>query len=374
MLSKSQPKALDTELQGIISGLVAKDRSVKNCVVAVEKGDGSFAWSGAAGNAHADVAMSKETPIYIASITKLFTASVAMMLFEQGLIALDDQIAKYLPPAVVGRIHLYAGTDYSNEITIRQLLAHRSGIPDYYTEKAADGKNLFDLFVENPQRRWSVMEAIDRAKHKLRPNFAPGRGTSYSDTNFQLLGMLVERVTGKPLHVVFEEMIFRPLGLDQTLLVGFSRAQATSAAAADVFFGETNVTAMRSNGAYWADGGLVSTAEEMIRFLKALKEGRLVRQDTLAMMHDWRRWKFPVQLGLGTICLALPLPLAKLTGMPRLWGHSGSTGAFLYYAGEPDLFVAGSVGQIESRWKPLLLVRRIIMAMAGWGPLARRQA
>ncbi len=363
MSSKLRPKALDTELQGIISGLVAKDRSVKSCVVAVEKSDGSFAWSGAAGNARAGVAMSKDTAIYIASVTKLYTASVVMMLFERGSIALDDPMAKYLPPSVVDGIHVDAGTDYSNEITIRQLLAHRSGIPDYYTEKADDGKSLFDVFLENPQRRWTVMETVDRAKHQLKPNFAPGAGTSYSDTNFQLLGLLIERVIGKPLHVAFEDLIFRPLRLDHTFLVGFSRAQLPSPAPADVFFGDRNVTAMRSNGAYWADGGMISTAEEMIRFLKALKQGRLVRQDTLATMHDWQRWKFPVQLGLGTIHVTLPLPLAKLAGMPRMWGHSGSTGAFLYYAAEADLFIAGSVGQAESRWKPLLLVRRIIKAM-----------
>jgi D-alanyl-D-alanine carboxypeptidase len=354
--------ALDTELQDIITGLVAQDRSVKNCVVAVENGDGTCAWSGAAGNARADVAMSKDTPVYIASVTKLYTATIVMMLFERGLIALDDPMAKYLPPALIDGIHVYGGTDHSREITIRHLLGHRSGIADYYGEKASDGKSLFDVFLEDPERRWTVMETIDRAKHDLKPNFAPGSGTSYSDTNFQLLGMLIERLAGTPLHVVFEEMIFRPLGLDHTWLVGFWRAQPPSSAPAEIFLGDRNVTAVRSNGTYWADGGMVATAEEMVRFLKALKQGRLIRQDTLATMHDWHRWKFPVQLGLGTICVTLPRPLAKLAGMPRMWGHSGSTGAFLFHVGEADLFVAGTIGQVESRWKPLLLVRRIIKA------------
>ena len=364
MKSTSRPRTLDAELQNIISGLVAENPSVKNCVVAVAKGDGSFAWSGAAGNARADVPMNKDTPIYIASITKLYTATVVMMLFERGSIALDDPIAKYLPRAVIDGIHVYAGKDYSNEITIRQLLGHRSGIADYYTEKAGDEKSLFDVFLENPERRWTVLETIERAKHQLTPNFAPGTGTSYSDTNFALVGLLIERVSGKPLQAVFEELIFRPLGLDHTWLVGFPRAQSPSPAPAEVFFGNTNVTVIRSNGSYWADGGMVSTADEMVGLLRALKQGRLIRQDTLAMMHAWRRWKFPVRLGLGTIYLALPLPLAKLTGMPRMWGHSGSTGAFLYYVPDVDLFVAGTVGQIESQLKPFMLVWKVIRAAA----------
>ena len=333
-------------------------------MASVAKGDGSFAWSGAAGNARANVPMTKDTPIYIASVTKLYTATVIMMLFERGSIALDDRIAKYLPRAIVEGIHVYAGTDYSNQITIRELLGHRSGIADYYAEKAHDGKSLFDEFLEDPTRRWTVTETIERAKHDLRPNFAPGTGTSYSDTNFQLLGILIERVTGNPLQAVFEELIFRPLGLAHTWLVGFPRAQSPSPAPADVFLGNTNVTTVRSNGSYWADGGMVATADEMVGFLRALKDGRLIRKDTLAVMHDWRRWKFPVRLGLGTICVALPLPLAKLAGMPRMWGHAGSTGAFLYYVADADLFIAGTIGQIESRLKPLLLVRRIIKAAA----------
>src|SRR5579872_2998610 len=122
MTSKSRPRTLDAELQAIICGLVAADQSVKSCVASVVKGDGSFAWSGAAGNARANVPMTKDTPIYIASVTKLYTATIIMMLFERGSIALDDRIAKYLPRAIVEGIHVYAGTDYSNQITIRELL------------------------------------------------------------------------------------------------------------------------------------------------------------------------------------------------------------------------------------------------------------
>ena len=301
--SKSRSKDhLDAELQDILSELVTRDQSVKNCVVSVVKGDGSFAWSGAAGRIQGDVAMSKDTPIYIARITKLYKATVIMMLFERGAVALDDPMAKYLPHALIDRIHVYAGTDYSNNITVRELFAHRSGIAGYYTEKASGGKSLFDELVKNPERRWTVRETIDRAR-ELRPKFPPGTDTSYSDTNFQLLGMIIEEATEKPLHVVFEEILFRPLRLDHTWLVGFSRSPLVTPA--DVFFSDTNITSIRSNGSYWADGGIVSTADEMNRFLKALKGGRLIRSNTLAMMHDWHQWEFPLQYGLGTMYFAM---------------------------------------------------------------------
>ena len=114
---------LHQEMQFLISDLVENDKSVRNCVLAVMKGDGSFSWSGAAGIARQDgqVLMRKDTPIYIASITKLYTATAIMRLYEKGALSLDDTMSKYLPKELIEGIHVYKGKDYSQEITIREL-------------------------------------------------------------------------------------------------------------------------------------------------------------------------------------------------------------------------------------------------------------
>jgi len=80
------------------------------------------------------------------------------------------------------------------------------------------------------------------------------------------------------------------------------------------------------------------------------------------MMHNWHQWQFPLQYGLGTMYFALPPPFAQLTGLAPMWGHSGTTGSFLYYASDPDLFLAGTIDQAESKAKPFMLMRRIISA------------
>ena len=289
---------LNHEMQFLVSDLVEKDQLVRNCVLSVMKGDGSFSWSGAAGIARQDgqVLMRKDTPIYIASITKLYTATAIMRLYEKGVLSLDDTMSKYLPKELIEGIHVYKGKDYSHEITIKQLLSHTSGIADYYTEKPKTGKSLFELFLEEPERRWTVDETVERARKDLRPNFQPGTGASYSDTNFQLLGKIIEATTDKPLHIVYEDYIFRPLDLKHTWLIGHSEPQlAPSVTPADVFYKDVNISKTRSNGAYWADGGIVSTAEEMIIYLKALNEGRIVNRDTLKLMHHWNKLQFPLQ-------------------------------------------------------------------------------
>jgi len=354
---------LDQEMEYLVSGLVEKDKSVRNCVLSVMKGDGSFSWSGAAGIANQDgqAPMTKDTPICIASITKLYTATVIMRLYEKGAVSLDDPMSRYLPEQLIQGIHVYKGKDYSREITIKQLLSHTSGIADYYTEKPKGGKNLFDLFLEKPERSWTVDETIARARKDLKPTFRPGTDASYSDTNFQLLGKIIEAITGKPLHVVYEDFIFRPLGLKHTWLIGRSESQlASSVAPAEVFYKDRNITKTRSNGAYWADGGIVSTAGEMIIFLKALNEGRIIRKDTLKLMHHWHKLQFPLQYGYGTMYFKLPWFMSKVMKGPPLWGHSGSTGSFLYYSEDLNLYMAGSINQVKSRSKPFRLMLRMM--------------
>ena len=218
--------------------------------------------------------------------------------------------------------------------------------------------------MDEPERSWTVDETIARVRNDLRPNFQPDTDASYSDTNFQLLGKIIECITGKPLHVVYQDFIFGPLGLKHTWLAGRSKPRlASSAAAADVFYKDMNITTTRLNGAYWADGGIVSTAEEMIIFLKALNEGRIVRRGTVKLMHAWHKLQFPLQYGYGTMYFKLPWLISLALEVPPLWGHSGSTGSFLYYCEDLNLYMAGTIDQAASKTKPFRLMLGVMKAV-----------
>jgi D-alanyl-D-alanine carboxypeptidase len=352
---------MNDEMQHLVSRLVERDKSVKNCVLSVMEGDGSFSWSGAAGIAsqNGKVPMTKDTPIYIASVTKLYTATIIMRLYEKGALSLNDPMSRYLPEELIRGIHVYKGRDYSQEITIKQLLSNTSGIADYYTERPKGGKSVFESLLENPERTWRVDETIEWTRDKLEPHFRPGTDAFYSDTNFDLLGKIIEAITGQPLHTVYEDIIFRPLGLTHTWLIERSAPQTLIATSpADVFYKDRNITDMRSNSVYWPY--MVSTAEEMIIFLKALNEGRIISRDTLKLMHDWHKLRFPLQYGYGTMYFKLP-PLATLvTNMRPLWGHSGSTGSFLYYSNDLNLYMAGTIDQVQSPSKPFKLMAMVM--------------
>ena len=361
--SSTQPfDNLNQKLEYLVSELVEKDSLVRNCVLSVLKDDSSYFWSGAAGIASQknQLSMTKETQIYIASITKLYTATVIMKLYENGIISLDDPISKYLPEELYRGIHIYKGIDYSDKITIKQLLSHTSGIADYYSEKSKAGKSLFELFLEDPERTWTVDETIERARKDMEPNFPPGTDASYSDTNFQLLGKLIEIVTGKSLHEVYDDFLFGALALKHTWLSSYSKSEpTTSCTPADVFYNNKIINTVRSNGSYWADGGIISTAEECIIFLKALNEGHIVSISTLKLMHNWHKLEFPFKYGYGSMYFELP----PSQNIPPLWGHSGSTGAFLYYSEQWNMYIAGTVNQVEAKSTPFKLMISVMQVI-----------
>ncbi|MGO9018286.1 MAG: serine hydrolase domain-containing protein [Syntrophobacteraceae bacterium] len=355
---------LDLKLNRLISELVKKDSSIRSTVLAVMRGDGSYFWVGAAGiaNQNGHVPMTNDTPVYISSVTKLYTAVAVMKLYEENRLSLSDAISTYLPVDLIKGINIYKNMDYADDITIESLLSHSSGIADYYEERSKDGKSLFELFVEDTERSWTVNDTIKRARDELKPHFQPGAGVFYSDTNYQLLGKIIENITHKPLNIVLEEFFFRPLALRHTWLVGYPEPEIVrSVSPADIFYKDKDITKSRSNGAYWADGGIVSTAEEMIIFLKALNEGKLIKKDTLERMHNWRRMSFPIRYGYGTMCFKPPKLVTMVTKLTPLWGHSGSTGSFLYYSEDLNVYIAGSVNNVGSNIKPFKIMRNVMV-------------
>ena len=371
-LTKPKPGTLSQELNAIVAGTVKSKSQIKNCALYVKTGDGSFTWSGAAGIAdpNGQVPMTADTPIYLASITKLYTATAIMKLYEAGVLSINDPMSKYLPSELISGIQVYQGHDYSNEITIAQLLSHTSGIPDYYSDKAKDGSSMFEIFVADPKRPWTVDQMIARARDDMRPQFKPGAQAAYSDTNFQLLGKVIEAVTGKPLQVVFNEFFFQPLGLKHTWLVGLSSPQAAmTSAIAHVYSNDTDTTSIRSNGAYWAEGGVVSTLEDAVTFLKALNDGKVIRPDTLQLMHsNWRQLQgLPFQYGYGTMKLEVPAAINWATRVPPVWGHTGSLGSFLYYSPSQDLYLAGTIDQTSDRITPIMLMIKAMKAFQNFG-------
>ncbi|WP_201452520.1 serine hydrolase domain-containing protein [Streptomyces sp. HM190] len=249
------------------------------------------------------------------SITKSFVATVLLQLEAEGRLSLDDTVDRWLPGLVRGNGH------DGRRVTVRQLLNHTSGIYNYTTDEQL-GRDLFlaDGFLKNRYRTHTPRQLVGIAtRHE--PDFAPGTGWNYSNTNYLLAGLVIEKVTGNPYGREIRARIIEPLGLRGTRLPGtspslpgpHSRAYSKLAETAE---GQTyDVTRLNPSMA-GAAGELVSSPEDLNRFYSALLRGRLLPKKQLDAMKTTVPLGDQGGYGLGLIEQTLSCGV-------RVWGHGG---------------------------------------------------
>ena len=230
-------------------------------LLSVRSGDGRLNFESVAGEGTPD------SPYFVASISKMYTATVVMQLVDENRLALDDPIARYLTHLPLQGIHVHKGTDFSGTLTVRQLLHQTSGLADYFA------KGLDEDFKQNRDRFYSVEDVLDIIRE--RPPFAaPDSGRShYSDTNFQLLGALIEVVTETKLASALHERIFARLGMANTYLYDHT---APPAVAPLPFYNEnTPLSLPLAMTSERGTGAAVSTMADTHRFLRSYFDGEL---------------------------------------------------------------------------------------------------
>jgi len=239
--------------------------------------DGQVGWSGASGPARdGHTPLSGATPFAIASVTKTFTAAIVLQLVEEGRVRLDAAVMDYLPELTLAR-----------GVTVQQLLSHTSGIADLLAP-------MRSRLNAAPSRTWTPAQVLAL----IGPSrFAPGTAWSYSNTNYVIAGMLVERVTGNPFADELQRRITGPLQL-----------LGTAIPPAD---GLPNLLGVSWASAFWTSAAIDSDAADLVRWGDALYAGDILRPSTLAQMLTFNANDY----GLGTERYTL----AGLDG----YGHSG---------------------------------------------------
>jgi CubicO group peptidase (beta-lactamase class C family) len=227
-------------------------------------------------------------PYYIASIGKLFTSVLIGILVEKGKISYEDEIFNYVDDELLDNLHVYKGKDYSREIKIKHLLNHTSGLHDYFSDKPKGSKPMLDIILSESNRFWTPREAIIWSKENLKSHFPPGEGFHYSDTGYLILGLIIEKVTSRPFHNALLDYIFRPLKMDKSFLAYYSKPlKKIEFPIAELYANDKNVTNYVSLSIDYAGGGIISTSDDLFKFMKALVNNELIRGDTFQKMKDW---------------------------------------------------------------------------------------
>jgi CubicO group peptidase (beta-lactamase class C family) len=306
---------------------------------------------------------------FIASTTKLYVSALVMQLRSEGHVDIDAPAATYLEPPVMAGIHVLVGVDSSRRITVRELLSHTSGIADYFEQRRRDGSSQFKDAVAH-DFDWSFEDVLRITKEQMAPRFppsAPGKAF-YSDTNYQLLGAVIEAVSGVSFEQALRERILEPLGLRGTY--PFTRETVSRyGEVAAMLYGKKRLAIPRAMASVRADGGIVSTAQDSIVFLEAFMTGALFPVEYLAEMQEkWNRIFAPLEYGIGIMRFALPRYYSPLRPVPPMVGHSGASGAVLYHVPLLDLYVSGAVNQIKKRSLSYGLMARLVMiCQDAWG-------
>ena len=260
-------------------GQSLEDGTSPGAISAVTTADG-YLWTGATGLADAanDIPLAASDRFPMASVTKPFTAVVTMQLAEAGWLSLEDTLAQWLPDTASGQI------SNSEEITIRQLLSHTSGINSYlmsdeYIQELTNDPTL--IFAD-----WTPAELLARYTYDRAASFAPDTDVEYNSANYLLLGLVIAAATDSTLESQFHSHIIEPLGLESTFMPGGEvpadyqpgYIDVDGDGRFDLNAGEADLK--RFGGA----GALISNVEDLTQFAQALFGGELVSPDILEEM------------------------------------------------------------------------------------------
>jgi CubicO group peptidase (beta-lactamase class C family) len=221
--------------------------------------------------------ISKKAPIkgneqfIIGSITKVFTATMVHQLVEEKKVLLDKPLIDYLPSewaAVLGKV------EHGRVITVGQALCHRSGLFDI----AASGAFFRKIFADL-SRRWTPLEVVNQIPEGGKPMFEPGTSFAYSSSNYLFLGALVEYVTNSPYRVALQERILSKVKLKNTFISeGPFGSNKKGISHGYLKMGGKSYDGQDfDSGFAWSAGGIISTTDDLNRFIKALVSGRLFK-------------------------------------------------------------------------------------------------
>jgi D-alanyl-D-alanine carboxypeptidase len=336
MNKKFDPIQLQTSLEKMVD-----NKSMFSAAMKVENGNASLSWSGAAGS------MQVEDKYFIASVTKMYITVLVMKLIDEGKLSLEDKISKYLSSDFCSKLHVFKGVDYSDQLTIKHLISNTSGIPDYFFHKQKNGRTAADDLLEGKDEAWPLERTIGLIK-ALKPKFRPGAKAAYSDSNYQLLGKIIEDVSGLSIAEIMKAKIFDPLGLTNTYVY----KDISDNSPAPFYNASTKLWLPNYMASIGPEGGIVSTVDEVMVFMKAFFGGVFFPKEKIASLKEWKMIFPPpglFQFGIGLEKLWIPRILFPFKYPGEILGFWGQTGTFAFYNPKTDLYFCGVTNQINGR-------------------------
>ncbi|WP_188112108.1 serine hydrolase [Aquimarina sp. RZ0] len=264
----------------------------------------------------------------IASSTKMFVSTIILQLEDEDKLKISDEIYPYLNDVKYLRLddfHLYKNSAFAKTISIEQLLSHKSGLTDIFNDKQ---EAFFGRVMQNPEQQYQPKTIVDLYFEfglNKEAKFKPGEGWHYSDMNYVLLGLLIEKLDQKSLSQSIRDRILRPLDLKDTYFEFYEKTE-TNKSRMHQYVGDIDFNAVNTSFD-WSGGGLVSTHQDLAVFIKALFNGKLISETSLQKMTTTEAtYENHLPYGLGVY--------KSVYNGDTFYGHYGFYGTYIGYCPE----------------------------------------
>ncbi len=297
-----------------------------------------------------NVALMSCTKTMVGSISKIFTAVLIMQAVEEKIVDINDLMQDHLPLSLIEGI-----TNY-DQITVRQLLNHSSGIEDYL------GANYHIQSLNVPNRKLTQEEKIHLIDGKDE-RFPPGEKYEYSNTNYVLLGLMIEEIRNQNLWDVVDQYIIEPIGLQNTMMGTHDTPLPEGTARPYVATGNSkfmDIYQYSVSDAATGDGGIASCTQDLIIFMKALVNGELI---SIRTYEDMMQDRIVIEAEEEWYGLGL-----EMVNSPEgsIVGHTGSTSSYnaiLYYYPKRETFISVALNGVAESGEALEVLQ------STWGNL-----
>ncbi|MBN2029304.1 beta-lactamase family protein [bacterium] len=317
---------IEDQLQRVLDKEISKS-SVHGVSAAVIFPDETI-WLGTSGISYDTVAMKPDMLFAIGSITKNVVATLILKLVEENVLSLEDSLSKWLPP--------YPHID--SAITLRQLLNHTSGLYMFW-----DNQQIWDDLKAYRSRVFAPEEVLGYIKE---PYFAPGDGWRYSNTNYLLLAMIIEKATDSKLSIEFRNRFWQPLGLEDTYLIleeelpdHLAHVYGDNFNNDGSYFDLTFLPRTSHESITWGSSGIWMMAGDLVRWSHALFEGKVLQRQSMNEMLQFATFK-PVS-NMRAYGLGVQLYTRGFVSGKEAIGHGGGNiGSTTYMVYLPEYHVS----------------------------------
>lgn len=296
-------------------------------------------------NEHTEEHCNDELPFHCTSVGKLFTTTLLLQAIDEKLLSFDSTLDSYFSASP---LFTYKSEDVLSKITIFHLCTHTSGLPDYFEDMGKHNKRMLDELLLHPNKQWTMDSLLVFCMREYRIGFEPGSTYHYSDLNFLLLGIILEKIYQTSINTLLQNKICIPLQLHNTYYYYDKGHKVKEEELSPLLYKGLNIIDYPSLSSDVTGGGMITTTKDLLVFIEAFYTHKLFHSiHSSYLMNCIHTFHRGIYYGLGSMKLDFKHFFPLLFPLPSLYGHIGLSSCFAFYEPISKTSIVLNIGDTE---------------------------